>query len=152
MTIREVANYDVVALGRDDSVLEAARWMRDQHVGCVVVVDEPDGRRVPIGLLTDRDIVVAVIALDLEAEEVSIGDVMSDEIHAIAGHEGIADALEVMRSKGVRRLPVVDSDGRLEGIVSADDLVGILADEIGSLAHIVAREQIHEHEKRRVKV
>lgn len=132
------------------SVIEAARLMRDRHVGCVIVTADAAADGVPQGILTDRDIVVAVLALNLDPEEVSVGDVMSPGPHTVGAGDTRAEALEIMRAKGVRRLPVVDTDGRLVGIVSADDLLGLVADEVSSLARLVSREQRREREVRRI--
>ena len=150
MTVNEIFNVDVVVVTRDDKVLEAARRMRDQHVGCVVVVG--DQRGVPVGILTDRDIVVAVVALNLDAEDLKVGDVMSEPVHTIKAEQDLSAAFELMRAQGVRRLPVVDRDGHLTGIVSADDLLERLAGDCAGLARMVAREQYRELETRRVKV
>jgi CBS domain-containing protein len=150
MTIAAYCNREVVTVGLADSVIEAARLMRDRHVGCVIATADTTTGSVPLGILTDRDIVVAVLALNLDPEEVSVGDVMSPEPHTIGIGDARSDALEMMRAKGVRRLPVVDAEGRLVAIVSADDLLGVLADEVSSLARLVSREQRRERAVRRI--
>lgn len=150
MSIADYCNRDVVVVDPASSALDAARLMRDRHVGCVIACADGQPGQPPLGVLTDRDIVVAVLALNLDAEEVTVGDVMSTPAHCIGADAGLGEVLEVMRAKGVRRLPVVDGDGRLSGIVAADDLVALLADEMSSLAHLVVREQRRERELRRV--
>ncbi len=152
MQVQEICHRQVCTLARGDSALTAARAMRDQHVGCVVVVDAGSAGQVPVGLVTDRDIVVAVMALDLAPEEVTLGDIMGAELYTIKGEEHMADALEVMRARGIRRLPVVDDAGTLSGIVTADDLLAILSDQVSGLAYLVSCEQRRERERRRVKV
>lgn len=117
MVLDELCERAVVTVRRADSVLEAARRMRDEHVGCVVVVDDADGAQRPVGMLTDRDIVVAVVAFNLDAEEVAVGDVMSTPLQVLPSGAGIEAALERMHAEGVRRLPLVDARGRLVGLV-----------------------------------
>ncbi|MEQ8662974.1 MAG: CBS domain-containing protein, partial [Gammaproteobacteria bacterium] len=152
MNVRDICHRQVSTLARGDNALDAARLMRDEHVGCVVVVDAGAAGPVPVGVVTDRDIVVAVTALDLAPEEVTLADIMGAELHVIKHDDGLSDALEVMRTRGIRRLPVIDDDGVLDGIVSADDILAMLADEVSSLASLVAREQRRERERRRIKV
>ncbi|MEQ8231512.1 MAG: CBS domain-containing protein [Gammaproteobacteria bacterium] len=152
MNVQDICHREVKTLARGDSALTAARLMRDDHVGCVVVVDMGAAGAVPVGIVTDRDIVVAVTALDLAPEEVTLGDIMGGELFTIKAGDELADALEVMRARGVRRLPVVDGAGVLAGIVAADDALAVLADEVSSLAYLVSREQRREREQRRVRV
>ncbi len=152
MLVRDICQNNVVVVTGADSVLTAARLMRDQHIGCVIVTaDSGDGVR-PVGVLTDRDIVVAVLALNLDAEEIAVADVMSADVRVIAADAGIPEALATMRAAGVRRLPVVGAGGVLEGLVSSDDILKALADELGNVARIVVSEQDQERAKRRVKV
>ena len=150
MNIADYCNRDVVIVDPAASVLDAARLMRDQHVGCVIACAGGGRDAAPVGVLTDRDVVVAVVALNLEAEEVTVGDVMSAPPHTVTSDANLTEALEIMRAKGVRRLPVVDTEGRVAGIVAADDLLALLADEMSSLAHLISREQRRERERRRV--
>ena len=150
MTIAAYCKREVTTVTPNVSVIEAARLMRDRHVGCVIATADATVDGAPLGILTDRDIVVAVLALNLDPEEVSVGDVMSSEPYTVGAGDARSDALEIMRAKGVRRLPVVDTDGHLVGIVSADDLLGLVADEVSSLARLVSREQRREREVRRI--
>ena len=150
MTIASYCQREVVTVSATVSVIDAARLMRDRHVGCVIATVDGAADGVPVGVLTDRDIVVAVLALNLDPEEVSVGDVMSPGPHTVGIGDARSEALEIMRAKGVRRLPVVDTEGHLVGIVSADDLLGLVADEVSSLARLVSREQRREREVRRI--
>lgn len=149
MAIGDICKRDVVVAARDITVRNAAQLMRDCHVGCVVLTEERDGRRRPCGLVTDRDIVVAVTALGLDADVIRAGDVAAKELLEIHEGAGIAETIAVMRAKGVRRLPVVDQDGYLAGIVTADDLLELLAGELTGLARMVSREQRRESSERR---
>ncbi|KVT61820.1 CBS domain-containing protein [Burkholderia ubonensis] len=141
---REVATCD-----QQMTVLEAAERMRDQHSGDLVVVREANGVRVPVGMLTDRDIVLAVVSPDTEAGALFVGDVMSEP--AVIAHRGddIWLLARRMRQHGVRRMPVVSDDGGLIGIVTLDDLLHAAASLLDELRLIAAR-QPHLEEKRRV--
>jgi predicted transcriptional regulator len=130
-------------------VKAVAQLMREYHVGSIVVVDEPNGKRMPAGIVTDRDITVAVVALGLKAEEIQVGDVMNQELVAVREDAGVAETVELMRMKGLRRLPVTDSAGALVGIVAADDVLSLLAEEMAALASMVTREHKREIETRK---
>ena len=121
MQVADICNRDVVTLGVDASLREAARVMREQHVGDVVIVNGADPRRTPLGILTDRDIVVEVLARDVELDSVAIGDAMSFELLSVRDDQSIDDAIELMRSKAVRRAPVVDADGGRHRYCSVGD-------------------------------
>jgi CBS domain-containing protein len=139
----------VVVASRDTPVLEGAKLMRRYHVGDVVVTDEAGSRRVPVGIVTDRDIVVEVLAQDLDPGTLSLGDIMSDDLVTLRESEGILQTIELMSTRGARRAPVVDSNGGLVGIVAVDDLLELLAQELGGLVKLVSREQRQEAAVRR---
>ena len=149
MAIGEICNREVVFARPNESVLSAALLMREHHVGSLVVVDEADGKRVPTGIITDRDIAVGVVALGLDPDATLVGAVMSPELIRAREDAGVAETVALMRQKGLRRLPVVDAAGSLVGLVAADDLLELLAEEMSGLASIVAREQRRETEQRR---
>ncbi|HYA21063.1 MAG TPA: CBS domain-containing protein [Burkholderiales bacterium] len=149
MAIGEICSREVVFARRDTTIKAAARLMRESHIGSLVVVDEPDGKRIPAGILTDRDIVVAVVALGLNPDAIQVGDVMGQELLAVREDAGIAETAQLMRLKGVRRLPVTDDAGALVGIVAADDLLKLLAEELSALATMVSREHKREKDIRR---
>ena len=145
MTIGEICNREVVLAARDTPVVAAAKLMRQYHVGTVVVVDQTNGNsRIPVGIVTDRDFVVEIVATELDPKTITIGDIMTPELVTARETEGLSETMEIMRYKGVRRLPIVRQDGHLVGIVSIDDLLGVLAEELSEVAKIVARGQIHE--------
>jgi len=144
MPIGAIRKREVVVAQRRTKVSEAARLMRKHHVGDIVVVDEVDGRQVPCGIVTDRDIVITVVAQGVDPEAITVGEMMSSEIVVGRETDGVADTIQVMRTKGVRRLPIVDARGTLVGIVTADDLLALLSDEMTSLTTMVVREQRRE--------
>lgn len=149
MTIGEICNREVVFVNRDVTVNAACKLMRHYHVGSLVVVDEAEGKRVPVGILTDRDIVVEIDAMDLDAKVITAGDIMSSELVTVPENHGVLETIEIMRFKGLRRVPIVDADGRLIGIVTIDDLLEVLAEELTDIARIVSREQLHEQQARK---
>lgn len=149
MSIGEICNRKVVVMQAEESVAEAARLMRDQHVGSVLIVDEQDGKRVPVGIVTDRDLVVEVIAPELDPEVITVGDIMMTGFAVVKEETGVFEAIQYMRAKGVRRLPVVDIEEKLVGIVTLDDLLILLSEELDALAKLVAREQQNEVAVRR---
>ena len=152
MAIGEICSRNTVFARRDESVATAAKLMRESHVGCLVVAEEVDGERVPVGMLTDRDITVAVVAPGLDANAIRVGDVMSTELLTVNEDAGIAETVELMRIRGVRRLPVTDSDGRLIGLVAADDIMSLLAEEIAGLTGMISRREKRERTLRKTAI
>ena len=148
MTAGELCTRTVVTAGAGEPVVEAARRMRDHHVGALIVVDPKDARR-PVGILTDRDIVVSAVAQSPDKlDSLLVGDVMTSELVTARPSETLEAALAKMRSRGVRRLPVVNAEGRLEGLLTFDDIVEIMSEELRDLVGLVAREQKREREER----
>ena len=149
-TIASICNRDVAFTTRETTVAAAAKLMRHGHVGSLVVVEQINGgKRMPVGMITDRDIVVEVIATSLDPAVITVGDIMAQELVVGRESDSVLETLEIMRFKGVRRLPTVGPDGQLVGIVTVDDLIEVLAEELGELAKIVAREQSREAAVRR---
>ena len=149
MLLKDICVLNVAACGRETTILEAARLMRHHHTGTLVVVDDPRGDRTPAGIVTDRDIVVEVLANELDTAKTSVATVMSSKLVIASGSEDLVDGLERMRLHGVRRLPVVEHDGSLLGIVTLDDLLRLHATQANALADIVSKEQTHEQRTRR---
>jgi CBS domain-containing protein len=117
---------------------EAARLMREHHVGCLVVVDETDRGRLVAGVLTDRDIVTAVVARDMDARVLRVEDVMSTDLVTAREGDSVMEVLADMRRKGVRRVPVTDAQGALVGVLALDDLLEVVAEELQSLVQAIA--------------
>lgn len=149
MPIGEICNREVVIANPDDSALDAAKLMRQNHVGDVLVVEERDGKRVPVGIVTDRDLIMEIIAPELDPNVITVGDIMPLEFSTVKESIGVYEAIQFMRAKAVRRMPVVDDSGALVGIVTLDDLLVLLAEEFNALARLVAREQQKEISTRR---
>lgn len=127
------------------AVNEAARLMRDRHVGSLVVVEERTlEERVVVGMLTDRDIALGVVAADRDPHGMRVGDVMSKDVITAREEDSLADLLSAMRRKGVRRVPIVSPQGLLIGLVALDDVLDVLAQEMRAVAEAVAAAARHE--------
>ncbi len=148
MPIAQICSRGVVIASPDDSLRTVAELMRVHHVGSVIVTRDDAGLCRPLGIITDRDIVLALVAKDVSPDAVSAGDVMSEPLETIDENDEVWTALERMRSRGVRRLPVLGAQGELVGIVSADDLLELVAEELSGLARIIGREQRLEVSRR----
>lgn len=148
LTTGEICTRSVTIAFRDTPLVAAARLMRQNHVGCLVVVEEAGGLRQVIGLLTDRDIVIAVVAPGLDPARLTVGDVMSAEVVSAREDDSLIDLMRAMRAKGVRRVPVVGARGELIGIATLDDVLVILAEELGLLAAAIDREGERERRLR----
>lgn len=122
--------------------------MRQFHVGDVVIVDETDKGRVPVGIMTDRDIVIEFIAKELALDSVTVGEAMSYELLTAAEEDDMMDTVKQMREQGVRRIPVVDKAGFLQGILTMDDVVDLLEEQIADLVGLIRSEQIRESRQR----
>lgn len=134
---------------RTMAVNEAARLMRTHHVGSLVVADDTPAGRVPVGMLTDRDIVTAVVAKDVDPRRLTVEDVMSADLVTVRSDASLIDLLRTMRAKGVRRLPVTDAAGVLVGLVSLDDLLGVITEELRATVAAIEAEQARESRLRR---
>ena len=144
-TIGELCNREVIIAAADITVTAAAKLMRHHHVGSVIVVDQGNGgSRVPVGVVTDRDIVVEVSAMELDPNVITAGDIMTRDLVTARERDGVLETMEIMRYKGVRRLPVVSGEGELVGIITVDDLLDVIAEELGELTKVLAKEQARE--------
>ena len=148
MHIGEICTTHTISCTRDETVQGAAMLMRRHHVGDLIVIDAEGGASVPVGILTDRDIVMAVIAPGLDPASLLAGDVMSDDLLTANEADDVYETIEHMRLRGIRRVPVVDASGNLSGIVSADDLLEFLAEEMSELSRIGSWQQAHERRAR----
>ena len=144
MAVGEICNRDVVITEKTGSVVDAAQLMRKHHVGDLIVVEDKGGRKHPVGIVTDRDIVVEVVAAGVSPDALKVGDIMGPEVATVRESEGLFEALRYMRDKGVRRMPVVDASGGLIGILTLDDLLSLLAEEMMELAKLVSHERQRE--------
>lgn len=144
MLLKEICTPDVVFCDRRTSVLEAARIMRKKHIGDLVVVDDPEDACLPVGLVTDRDIVIKVLGEERSASTVTVGEIMCAPIVVASHNEEVSQGIARMRAHGVRRLPITGPLGKLTGVVTLDDLLKELAKTTNALLDIVTQEQDHE--------
>ena len=149
MPISEICNREIVIVQPDSTTLEAAQLMRQHHVGDGLVVESRNGVRVPVGIVTDRDLVVEIMAPELDMVAITVGDIMLPDLVSVKESTGMFEAIEYMRAKGVRRLPVVNDSGGLVGILTLDDLLELLAEELLALSKLVKYEQKKETINRR---
>jgi CBS domain-containing protein len=144
MCIGKFCNRDVVCVTRESTVAEAAVLMRRRHVGDVIVVDETSRGRKPIGIVTDRDIVVEVVCAALDPKLVMVGDLLTRPLVTVDEHTAYADTVHLMATAGVRRMPVVNEAGVLIGVITLDDLFHQLAVPFAELSDLATRERRHE--------
>ncbi len=136
MTVYACAQTNVVSVKPDATVQFVAELMKEKNIGCVVVTQNHK----PVGIVTDRDIALRGVSLCGDPEEALIESVMSTDILTIRKDAGIFDAIQEMKSAGVRRMPIVDSAGRLVGLLTVDDLIRLLAREMADIARIIGKE------------
>jgi len=148
MSTGEFCIRDVVIAEKKSGIIEVAQLMRKYHVGDVIVVEQRGEQKVPVGIITDRDIVVEVIAQQVDLNDVTAGDIMSYDLLSVQDKEGIWETLLQMCNRGVRRVPVVNDEGGLEGILAIDDMIELLAEELTLLAKISRSGQVREQKKR----
>jgi CBS domain-containing protein len=142
MTIGSICTRNVVVVPTGESIIDAAKRMRMFHVGTVVAVSEREGKLVPVGILTDRDLVLSIVASDAaHMPFLCVRDAMSDNLLTATEDTSLVDALRQMQERGVRRLPVVDHTGVLVGIVTADDVLRFLAEELGQVVKLMNHEE-----------
>ena len=144
MRVGDICTNDVVCIRLDASIREAAESMQRCHVGTLVVVAGDE--RVPVGILTDRDIVLSVVAAGIDAASVTVASAMTTSVATCRELQDPFDAIETMRYRGVRRLPVLREDGRLVGILSADDLYAAITLRLRGLSEAMLKEQVREME------
>lgn len=141
MNVDLVFNPNVATVGARTDVADAAKLMRDQHVGDLIVTEPRGGQTVPIGILTDRDIAVGVIAKGVAPDSVTVGDVMTRKLLTVREDASLEFALREMRRHGVRRAPVVRANGGLVGVIAVDDMIQHLAVQLSRLADLIRLEQ-----------
>ena len=148
MHVGRLSTHPVETCTVECSALELADRMRHAHVGDIVVIEYRGGDAVPIGLVTDRDLVIEVLARGENPEQTTAGQIMSRGLIVVSETDEISVALDEMRRSGIRRLPVVDDSGRLTGIVTLDDIVDYLASLLGGIAQVSKLQRIEEQRSR----
>jgi CBS domain-containing protein len=144
MHVADICTTNIVSINAGAALLDAAELMRTRHVGSLPVTadDQPNGA--PSGILTDRDIVLAVVAPGVDVASLNVADVMTREPATCRLEDDLFDTIQVMRNAGVRRLPVLDRGGHLTGMVALDDIFHALSMQLGELSRVFAHEQARE--------
>jgi len=140
MKLGHICETDVVTTFAETSLAEAAAEMRRTQVGALVVVEERNAGTWPVGIVTDRDIAVALTTRRAQ-DATRVADVMSRNLIVAGEHDDFFDGLAKMRRFGVRRLPIIALDGRLRGIITLDDMIEVLSAKLREAAAVVPRER-----------
>ena len=148
MNVSRIYTRSLIAAQRSNSLQTAAALMRLHHVGALLVTDDEPNSDRAIGILTDRDLVVQVIADGISPEKRTVGEVMTHGISTISEASDVHEAIEVMRSDGIRRLAVADEHGTLLGVLSFDDVIDAIAVELSGLADSIRSEREREIDER----
>lgn len=148
MRVGDICNKAVITAGPEIDVVRAAKLMREHHVGTLVIVEMRGAAPVATGIVTDRDLVVEVLARSIAPEQVSIGDLVTTTLSTAGVHDDLFETLARMRAEGVRRMPVVDPNNRPVGLLSVDDILGALARLIGEVPKLVQRGEAFEVRRR----
>ena len=144
MNVGEICSRNVIQVSQQDSVLKVARIMREQHVSAVIVVDNIEGEFRPQGMITDRDLVLEVLAVKIDPTVVKAEDILTSELICVTETHEVTEALKYLRYYGVRRAPVVNIEGVLVGIFSIEDSLSILSEEFSQLVKLLSGELINE--------
>ena len=145
----QICSRTVTVVSRATPLVEAAQLMRSAHVGCVVVVDEGPQGRLVCGILTDRDIVTAVVAAEIDPATLTVEDVMTTDVVTAGEADSVTDLVRNMRRRGVRRLPVTTPQRALVGLVALDDVLSLLAGQLHAISLAIETEQLQERRARR---
>jgi len=149
MKVGDYCKRGVVAVSAKADITAAAKLMRDDHVGFLVVFNEDDEIHKPVGVLTDRDIVLQVTARDVNPHEVTAGDAMTRQPLIAAETDDVSDLLQAMRIAGIRRVPVVDTRGALTGVIAIDDVIDVVTTMLCDISGSIKHEQRQEWRSRR---
>lgn len=150
MLIRDYCNMNIICCEADTGIAVVAGLMRRHHVGDVIVVENrSDGLRIPVGIVTDRDILMESIALDIDAKLFTAGDMMTAPLVTAREDASLFDAIKLMRNRKIRRLPVLAHAGNLFGILTTDDIINLLASELSLMAAAMVEQPDREKSLRK---
>jgi CBS domain-containing protein len=148
MRVGDYCKQGAVTVTANADILDAASLMRTEHVGFLVVLEPEAGSRKPVGVLTDRDIVVQVTALGVDPRTVTVADIMSRKPLIATVADDVNEAVQGMRIAGVRRMPVVTRDGAVTGVIAMDDVLEVVAGLVCDMCGTVRSEQRQERRVR----
>jgi CBS domain-containing protein len=136
MTVYACCRTDVVTVGPETSLRAVAGLMEEENVGSVVVVEEEK----PVGIVTDRDLALRAFVNTMDLDATHVREIMSPDPVVLEAGMGLFEAMEFMGGRGVRRMPVVDENGMLRGIITVDDIIRLLVEELSCIANILEEE------------
>lgn len=141
--IARLCQRNVISIEAGEDISRAACLMREKHVGCLIVTEpgSDTGMRKVVGVLTDRDIVLSVVAREVEPRSLKVGDVMTRNPLLVGEDDSLDTTLTFMREAGVRRVPVVGQHGELVGVLSLDDVLDKMAQQLTNIAGSIRSEQ-----------
>lgn len=148
MNLKEVCQHEVATIRKEQNILEAAKKMRDEHTGSLVVIQPENKYSIPCGIVTDRDILIQLIAQKLPAEKFMVEDIMSNNPICAREEDDVFETIQQMRRKGIRRMPVIDEHQSLIGMIAMDDLLSVIAKELKNLSGIMSQERRQESQNR----
>lgn len=138
MTLGKICRREVITITKIATILAAANLMKRYNIGDLIVVDEYTNA--PLGILTDRDIVIEIIADKLDPMSVTVGDIMNTDLLLLKDYEDRQTALEMMSAKGVRRAPIINDNNSVVGIITIDDLIIMISEEVNSISKIIRKQ------------
>ena len=144
MRVDQYCKRGVVAINGGADLFEAAKLMREKHVGFLSVFDDGDELRKPVGVLTDRDVVLQLVARDIDPHAITVQDVMTRQPMIANETDDITDLVQAMRLSGIRRVPIVDGRGALSGVIALDDLIDVISGLLVEVAGSIKSEQRQE--------
>lgn len=148
MSIAQYCTKEVSLLTQDSSILEAAQMMRKNHVGEVIIVEHQKGKTIPVGIITDRDLVIEVIAMEVNIDQINLGSIMSIELITVLDGSDLDKALQIMQLHGVRRAPLVDDNGALLGLIDIESILRVLSQDMNKVLELFNTERCIEKKLR----
>lgn len=140
MKVGEYCTKEVVVAGGSTGIVEAAQLMRSNNVGTVVIGKQVAGGVEPTGIITDRDLVLEVLAPNAAIDSLTLADLPTRALVSVQLDDDLMDTVKHMGSQGIRRVPVVDNDGLLQGLLAMDDLLPVVSEMLNDMVRLVARE------------
>jgi CBS domain-containing protein len=141
MLVNDLCTRKTIVIRNDKSAQDAAKLMKQYNVGCLVVVKSLDDHNLPIGIITDRDIVIKAMLSEKDIQTITVSEIMSTPALTVAESTSVIDALMKMRYNSIRRVPVVNSKGQLAGILSLDDILDSISKELNEITQIFRKEE-----------
>lgn len=138
MSVGRICTRVVATAAPEETVREVARRMNEHDVGTLVVVGGPG--EAPLGIVTDRDLVLRCLATNRDPDQTPLRDVMTVPVQAVDEHTPIEQAMTRMAHAGVRRLVVTGPGGALAGLLSLDDVLELVVDEVAIIGQLLAKQ------------